>query len=322
MPRRLPLVLALTVIAAGCSTARADVASSPAPVAGSASPVDQVATRSENAGTADDDSEPGNAGNETIDVSPTTVVVEPITVPPESVEPVPLADREFREIAPMTEPLVPVGTKDGPDTARAQLRLLELGFWVAEAEGEYGTTTSQAVMAFQKYAGLETDGVLGPNTAEALSNVAEQPHGTATTGTLVEIDKAKQLVFIVQDGVTQWILNTSTGSEVPYEEPDQNSPGEVQIGDSVTRTGQFRVNREREEGWWEGDLGEIYRPKYFDGGIALHGSYNVPDYPASHGCVRLSIPAMDWIWESGIIPMGTPVWVHGEIPEEFRPDDA
>ena len=116
-------------------------------------------------------------------------------------------------------------------------------------------------------------------------------------------------------------MRTSTGSERPYEEPDQNSPGEVQIGDSVTRTGLFEVNREREEGWWEGDLGEIYRPKYFDGGIALHGSYNVPDYPASHGCVRLSIPAMDWIWESGIIPRGTPVWVHGEIPEEFRPDN-
>ena len=70
------------------------------------------------------------------------------------------------------------------------------------------------------------------------------------------------------------------------------------------------VYRERAEGWWEGDLGEIYRPKYFTGGIAVHGSNNVPDYPASHGCVRVSVPAMDWIWEQNLMPLDTPVWVH------------
>ncbi len=314
--RRLPLVLTLVTVAAGCSTARAEVASSPAPVAGSAAPTETAGDESPDVATTADDAAADTTSPTTADATtPVTEVVEPITVPPESVDPVALADPVLREISPMTDPLVPVGTNSGPDTARAQLRLLELGFWLAEATGEYGTTTSQAVMAFQKYAGLETDGVLGPITAEALSNFDEHPRGRSTTGTLVEIDKAKQLLFIVQDGSTVWILNTSTGSEQPYEEADQNSPGEVQIGDSVTRTGQFRVNREREEGWWEGDLGEIYRPKYFDGGIALHGSYNVPDYPASHGCVRLSIPAMDWIWESGIVPNGTPVWVHGAIPD-------
>ena len=148
--------------------------------------------------------------------------------------------------------------------------------------------------------------------------VVSSPFGTRTPRLLAEPEE--QLVYIVQDGVTRWVLNTSTGSEVPYETADRNTPGAIQTGDSVTRTGLFEVEREREEGWWEGDLGEIYRPKYFDGGIALHGSYNIPDYPASHGCVRLSIPAMDWIWENEIIPRGTPVWVHGEIPEEFRPD--
>ena len=62
-----------------------------------------------------------------------------------------------------------------------------------------------------------------------------------------------------------------------------------------------------------GDLGEIYRPKYFTGGIAVHGSNHVPDYPASHGCVRVSVSAMDWIWEIGIMPLEIPVWVHEGI---------
>ena len=71
------------------------------------------------------------------------------------------------------------------------------------------------------------------------------------------------------------------------------------------------MNRERPEGWWEGDLGEIYRPKYFKGGIAVHGSSSIPNYPASHGCVRVSVPAMDFIWEQNLMPMRITVWVHG-----------
>ena len=54
-------------------------------------------------------------------------------------------------------------------------------------------------------------------------------------------------------------------------------------------------------------------PKFVVGGVAVHGSPSVPNYPASHGCVRVSVPAMDWIWDSGIMPMRTPVWVHGGV---------
>ena len=75
----------------------------------------------------------------------------------------------------------------------------------------------------------------------------------------------------------------------------------------------FRINRERPDGWWVGDLGQIYRPKYFIGGVAIHGSLSVPAYPASHGCVRVSVAAMDMIWEQEILPRGTTVVVYGEI---------
>ena len=115
------------------------------------------------------------------------------------------------------------------------------------------------------------------------------------------------------DGRTEWILNTSTGNGEEYIEPDQNTPGEFITGVSLTPSGLHAVNRERPEGWWEGDLGEIYRPKYFVGGVAVHGSNSIPNYPASHGCVRVSVPAMDWIWDSGIMPLRTPVWVHDGV---------
>ena len=208
-------------------------------------------------------------------------------------------------------PFVAVGGNGGSDTAAIQQRLLDLGFWLTGVDGDYGLTTSQAVMAFQKYMGLEATGRVNQATADALTSMEWRAHALADAGTLVEINKDTQLLFVVQNGRTVWIFNTSTGDGQPYEEEDQNTPGEVQTGVSVTRNGLHSIYRERPEGWWEGDLGKIYRPKYFSGGQAVHGSNNVPAYPASHGCVRVSIQAMDFIWDSGIMPIDTPVWVHG-----------
>ncbi|MDX1902158.1 MAG: L,D-transpeptidase [Gammaproteobacteria bacterium] len=34
---------------------------------------------------------------------------------------------------------------------------------------------------------------------------------------------------------------------------------------------------------------------FFNGGFALHGSYQVPGYNASHGCVRLFVPDAKWL---------------------------
>jgi hypothetical protein len=242
-------------------------------------------------------------------VEPTTTVVETTTTVVEPTTTTTLAPT-IVPVAPPPQPIVPVGTRSGADTANAQWRLLELGFWLQNADGEYGLTTRQAVMAFQKFYNLGTDGVLGEETAHWMNAITERPRARADAGTLVEIDKAKQLLFFVIDGRTEWILNTSTGNGEEYEEPDQNTPGETIKGVSLTPNGLHKVNRERVEGWWPGDLGEIYRPKYFVGGVAVHGSNSIPDYPASHGCVRISVPAMDWVWDTNLMPMSTPVWVH------------
>ena len=138
----------------------------------------------------------------------------------------------------------------------------------------------------------------------------EKAHAAADTGTLVEVDKAKQLLFIVVDGKTQWTFNTSTGSGIPYEAQNKKDPTKIEKGDAVTPDGLFHTTRERPEGWWEGDLGKIYRPKYFVGGVAVHGMTSVPNYPASHGCVRLSTQAMDFIWDQNLMPLRITVWAH------------
>lgn len=216
-------------------------------------------------------------------------------------------------------PLQPVGHEDGEDTARIQQRLLELGFWHAGVDGDYGLTTTQAVMAFQKYSGLEATGDVDAATAATLATATQPAAALANTGDLIEIDKSRQLLFVVRGGGTVWTLNTSTGDGLPYEQPDENTPGEMIRGVALTPDGLWKVNRERAEGWWEGDLGEIYRPKYFRGGIAVHGSNNIPNYPASHGCVRVSVPAMDFIWSENLMPMGSVVWVHGGTAVQASP---
>ena len=59
-----------------------------------------------------------------------------------------------------------------------------------------------------------------------------------------------------------------------------------------------------------GSLGELYRPRFIVGGVAVHGYRNVPNYPASHGCIRVSNLAMDMIWATNAMPMGGTVVVH------------
>jgi Putative peptidoglycan binding domain/L,D-transpeptidase catalytic domain len=213
-------------------------------------------------------------------------------------------------IAPLDVPLAAVGSSGGSETARLQQRLLDLGFWLTGVDGDYGLTTRQAVMAFQKYVGLSATGEVDDTTAAYISNLGERARGWADAGTLVEVDKHRQLLFVVVDGKVQWVFNTSTGNGERYVERDKNTPGEMIEGVALTPDGLHAFYREKPQGWWEGDLGQLYRPKYLVGGVAVHGSTSVPNYPASHGCVRVTTTAMDFIWDSGIMPLGMPVLVH------------
>jgi peptidoglycan hydrolase-like protein with peptidoglycan-binding domain len=218
--------------------------------------------------------------------------------------------KNFAPVSDLTAtPLRAVDNNSGPETKRVQARLVELGFWVSGIDGQYGLATIQAVMAFQKYTHLKATGRVDGYTAALLTSAQFRASASATDGSLVEIDKAKQLLFLVEDGRTIWVFNTSTGSGKHYAEVNKNT-GKVEEDDAITPDGHWEITREHAEGWWDGDLGKIYRPKYFHGGIAIHGMNNVPNYPASHGCVRLSLPAMDFIWANGLLPKGTPVWVH------------
>ncbi len=213
-----------------------------------------------------------------------------------------------------TPPSAPVtaATFNSPGyvVAALQARLLELGYWVPDTDGSYGQVTSQAVMAFQKAHGIRpASGVADPMTAFMIGMENLKPTGQSRTGDLVEVDKARQLLHIVRGGKTVLTVNTSTGSDVPYTEVDQTHGGTTN-GDAHTPTGRFNVYRVFSDGWEKGQLGELYRPRYIHGGVAVHGAPNIPNYPASHGCIRVSTTFMDYVWAVDLIPFGSQVWVH------------
>ena len=193
--------------------------------------------------------------------------------------------------------------------ADLQRRLAALGFWNAGADGSYGLTTVQAVMAFQKWKGLPSTTVVDNATAIALNTQFCRPGAGRTAGTLLEVDKGKQIAYVIQDGQMKYIFNVSTGNGQSYDEADQNGGNRV-IGVAVTPTGTFRTYREHDVSRYEGDLGSLYRPKFVIGGVAVHGAPRVPNYPASHGCIRVANPVMDLIWGENLLPLRSTVWIH------------
>ena len=183
-----------------------------------------------------------------------------------------------------------------------QRRLTALGYWLGTPDGRFGDLTHQAVLALQKADRQRRDGVVGPATRRALAR-GIVPRASTRTGRAVEIDLARQVLLVVRDGKVLMVLNTSTGTGRAYTSPS----GRRAV--ATTPKGTFEVTWSY-DGWRTAELGRLYRPRYFHPrGIAVHGAASVPAYPASHGCARVSVPAMDLLWKRGAMPIGSRVVV-------------
>ena len=189
----------------------------------------------------------------------------------------------------------------GPAVLVLQQRLRSLGYWLGTPTGAFDDATEQAVFALQKAAGLPRDGIVGPTTWVAAVKGAV-PHPRSRSGRLVEVDLADDLVMFVTNGKLDAVLNTSTGGGYSYW-----SNGGRAV--AITPNGLFAISRQV-DGLVTAPFGQLWRPKYFDGGFAIHGDSSVPATPASHGCVRVSNEAINWIWEQNLAPIGTPVWIY------------
>ncbi|HET7719603.1 MAG TPA: L,D-transpeptidase [Acidimicrobiales bacterium] len=116
----------------------------------------------------------------------------------------------------------------------------------------------------------------------------------------IDINITEQVLSEVVDGQVVWSTHISTGNGEGYW-----YEGEWWLAD--TPRGWFQIYA-KDAGWQEGSLGWMYSPMYFVGGFAIHGSSSVPDYPASHGCVRVPLDFADYLFDR--ISIGTWVDVH------------
>jgi peptidoglycan hydrolase-like protein with peptidoglycan-binding domain len=200
---------------------------------------------------------------------------------------------------PAAEPKLKFGSS-GTAVMQLQQRLTSLGYWLGTPNGKFNTTTQQAVFALQKATGISPSGTVAASTWKALA-AGTRPVALSTSGRVIEVDLKRDLVLFVTDGQVKYILNTSTGGGYTFYDQGQRNV-------AVTPKGHYHTNRTI-DGLHRSTLGLLYRPRYFNGGIAIHGDSSVPSHPVSHGCVRVTDAAMDWIWKDNLDPVGTEVWV-------------
>jgi len=184
----------------------------------------------------------------------------------------------------------------------AERRLVDMGYWSGAVDGLLDATTRAALISFQKWEGRTVTGQLTIDELEAI-RAAATPKAREDGYEHVEVDLDRQVLLLVAgDGRVRVLpVSTGNGKEFSYE-------GQTSI--AYTPRGRFVVY-EKGVGWENNVPGSMYYPNYISGGIAIHGSLNVPVEPASHGCIRIPMFAAREV--SKILELGTIVLVYDKV---------
>lgn len=79
------------------------------------------------------------------------------------------------------EPNLSIGSRGGA-VAEVQQALNTKGYWCGNADGIFGSKTYSAVNRFQRDAGLDVDGIVGPRTKKALGLRSSSPASAPSRG--------------------------------------------------------------------------------------------------------------------------------------------
>ena len=173
----------------------------------------------------------------------------------------------------------------GPAVRALQSELARLTYLPSSAvDGVFGMRTWHAVVAFQGWSGIGRDGVVGPKTQRALAHArVPRPWSTATG---IEVHIPQQVALLVAHGRVVRAIHVSTGM-----------PG------WPTPVGHFAIFARYTLSW--SVPFQVWMPlaQYFATGYAIHEFPDVPDYPASHGCIRVPSAEAQVVWQFGRIGM-------------------
>jgi peptidoglycan hydrolase-like protein with peptidoglycan-binding domain len=176
-----------------------------------------------------------------------------------------------------TRPTLRYGSR-GAAVVYLQQRLTALRYDVGPVDGIFGYSTLHGVYAFQKVQRIGVDGIVGPITWGRIASPYVPRARYNRSAASVEVNLTRRVVYLTRSGAVTRILDASPGKPA-----------------TPTPSGSFSIYR-RIDGWRQSSLGLLWRPNYFYRGYALHGSTSVPTYSASHGCVRVTIQAMNRAW--------------------------
>jgi peptidoglycan hydrolase-like protein with peptidoglycan-binding domain len=200
---------------------------------------------------------------------------------------------------------------EGAWVTELRTRLVGLGYRPGNGEG-YDPALRSAVVAFEKYHGLERNGIFEADHWALLDTAVSVPF-RADTPTRVEVDLGRQILILVVDDLPAGIIPISSANGDTYTSWNGNTVT------ARTPEGAFSFYRE-EDGWYRSYLGGLYEPFFFRGGYAIHGSNSVPAYPASHGCIRTQIADQDWLKPQ--LAIGMPIFVYGQRTPAPETGDA
>ena len=184
----------------------------------------------------------------------------------------------------------------------AERRLAEMGYWTGVVDGVIDPATQAALIAFQKWEGRPVTGKLTLQEIEAIRTSAA-PKAREPEYEHVEVDVDRQVLLIVNEEGGVRILPVATGTNKSFVYDGQTSI-------AYTPRGRFVVY-DKVIGWDVDAPGQMYYSNYISGGIAIHGSYNVPIRPASQGCIRIPMFAAREV--SKLLKVGTIVLVYDKV---------
>jgi lipoprotein-anchoring transpeptidase ErfK/SrfK len=214
-----------------------------------------------------------------------TVRIRLTTVPRPGFDPI---SRELT--ATLRPPYLSVGTTS-PTVAELAHRLAALHYAVPSFSSTFSYDFIESVYAFQKVQGLERTGSVDAAFWSKLENPRLPSARYKTPGAHIEVDKTRQVLYLVRDGQITMISPVATAGIAGYYTPE----------------GKFAIYEKR-VGWDRSPLGVLWNPMYFLGGYAIHGGDPVPPYPASHGCVRVPDFVISRLFASE--PYGEVVYVY------------
>ena len=178
----------------------------------------------------------------------------------------------------------------GAKVTLLQRGLLKLGF-ATPVTGYFDSLTANAVTAFRKTNEMGRDGYAMTSVyAKVLRGEGAYKlryPNSGTHGKHVEFDWSRQVLVLADRGRPYRVYHTSSGAPV-----------------TPTVFGSFRFYR---QDYGTNAKGMVHS-SYFIGGYAIHGYPSVPNYPASHGCLRVPIPSALSIFNW--IDVGDPIYTY------------